>query len=231
LDSPIKEKSSGSDRGNKEKKHLVQSIRHLTDSVFVLRVDRHGVPAKAGQCCTVGVAGSGLNREYSLYSGSRDPYFEFLIKEVEGGRVSGSLKECRPGDPVELDGPYGRFILRKEEDKSRKYLFVATGVGIAPFHGFVRSCPGLDYKLLHGVRRLDERYDMDAYEKGRYRSCVSLEEGGDFRGRVTGYLKANPVELGTICYICGGSRMVEEAFGILRSQGIDSDHLFTEVFF
>jgi ferredoxin/flavodoxin---NADP+ reductase len=213
------------------KVHRVQSIRHLTDSVYVLRVDRHGLPAIAGQCATVGAAGSGLNREYSLYSGDNDPYFEFLIKEVEDGRVSGELKQCKPGDPVELDGPYGKFVIEVPADKSQKFLFVATGVGVAPFHGFVSSYSGLDYLLLHGVRFPDERYEMDHYNPDRYISCISRDRGGDFSGRVTDYLRNHPVDPGTCCYLCGNSAMVQEVYEILRAQGIGGDRLFTEVFF
>jgi len=214
-----------------ENPHRVQSIRYLSDSAFVLRVDRHDVPAVAGQCATVGAAGSGLNREYSLYSGDDDPYFEFLVKEVDGGRVSCALKKCRPGDTVELDGPYGKFVLEAPMDKTRKYLFMATGVGIAPFRGFVGSYPGIDYLLLHGVRYLAERYEMDFYRPGSYISCVSREQGGDFSGRVTDYLRLHQVDPERYCYLCGNSAMVREAYEILREQGVESDRLFTEVFF
>lgn len=209
----------------------VMNVRHLTDYTYVLRVERGGMPGIAGQCCTVGPAGSDVNREYSLYSGSDDPYFDFLIREVEGGRVSGALKNCKAGDEVDVDGPYGSFVIHEPHDSSQQYLFVASGVGIAPFHGFVRTYPWLDYRLVHGVRRLEERYDMEAYESSRYLSCVTGEAGGDYRGRVTDYLRQNPVDPRTCCYICGNSNMVWEVFDILRDQGVDGDHLFTEAFF
>ena len=230
---PGRAETGGSlDRGNNSDKiHRVQIVRHLTDSAFVLRVDRHGVRALAGQCCTLGVAGRDLNREYSLYSGTDDPYFEFLVKEVEGGQVSTALKNCRVGDPVEVNGPYGKFIIEEPEHSSHKYLFVATGVGIAPFHGFVSSYPHLDYTLIHGVRYLEERYDMQDYERVRYIGCVSRQQGGDFRGRVTDYLNKNPVDLQAFCYICGSSTMVQEVFNILRNQQVNPDRLFTEAFF
>lgn len=215
----------------KSKVHRVRSVRHLTEQVFVLRVDRHDVPAVAGQCATLGAHGSGLNREYSMYSGGDEPFLDFLIREVEDGRVSPSLKRLRPGDPVEMDGPYGRFVIEKPEDRSRRYLFVASGVGIAPFHSYLAAYPRLDYMLLHGVRFLRERYDFRDYEPGRYVACVTGEDGGDFRGRVTDYLRANPVQGQPYCYICGNAGMIAEAFDILRGQGVDGDRLFTEVFF
>ncbi len=214
-----------------EQIHRVQMIRHLTGEVFVLRVDRHNTPARAGQCATLGTCGSGLNREYSMYGGEMDPWFDFLIREVEDGQVSPRLKNLRPGDPVEMDGPYGRFVIEKPEDRSRRYLFIATGVGIAPFHSYLASHPWLDYRLIHGVRFMDERYDSQDYAPGRYVACVSRQDGGDFRGRVTGYLRANPADPECYCYVCGSSEMAAEVSGILRSQGVNGDHLFTESFF
>ena len=211
--------------------HTVQSIRHLNRSAFVLRIDRNDVNTVAGQCVTLGVSGSGINREYSLYSGEQDDYFEFLIKQIEGGQVSTELQQCRPGDQVDFDGPYGQFVLRNTENTALKYLFIATGVGIAPYRSFIRTCPGLDYTILHGIRYLDERYDMEEYESGRYISCVTRDAGGDFQGRVSAYLRANPVPADTICYLCGNNAMIAETYDILREQGLDGDHIFTEIFF
>lgn len=211
--------------------HRVISVRDLTRHTFVLRIERNNVPCTAGQCVTLGLHGSGINREYSLYSGEGDEYFEFLIREVEGGQVSCELHRCQPGDLVDFDGPYGRFIIEKPEDRERKYLFIATGVGIAPYRSFVRSYPWLDYRILHGVRYCEERYDMQEYPRERYIACVSREEGGDFRGRVSDYLARHPVERGTICYLCGNNAMIAEVYDLLRGQGVPGDNLYTEIFF
>jgi len=54
----------------------------------------------------------------------------------------------------------------------------------------VRSYPGLRYTLVHGVRRLEERYEHGDYPEGRLVSCVSGEAGGDVEGRVTAWLDA-----------------------------------------
>jgi ferredoxin-NADP reductase len=209
----------------------VQEVRDLTDATYVLRVDRHGLDFKAGQCVSIGIKGTGINREYSTYSGEQDPYLELLIREVENGLVSSALRACKPGDSLNFMGAYGSFVLENPEDSARKYLFVATGTGIAPFHAFVRTHPDIDYTLLHGVRYLNERYDSEDYGNGRYVSCVTNEDGGDFRGRVTDYLRQTPVDPGRICYLCGNRLMLAEAFDLLREQGVSGDNLFTEAFF
>ena len=211
--------------------HRVQQVRHLSPSAYVLRMDRDGLEFEPGQYINVGPADSIAMREYSIYSGKDDDYLEVLIKEVEGGLVSPALKTCRTGDLVSVEGPFGFFVTEPEERPSGRYLFIASGTGISPFHCLVRSYPRLDYRILHGVRTLSERYERDGYDATRYLSCVSREEGGDYAGRVTGYLREHPVDPESLCYLCGNCDMIYEAFDLLRSQGVSSNHLFAEVYF
>jgi ferredoxin-NADP reductase len=47
-----------------------------------------------------------------------------------------TLREMRPGDVVEVDGPYGDCIL---DDDTRVAVFLAGGIGITPFRSIVRQ--------------------------------------------------------------------------------------------
>jgi len=212
-------------------KPKVIHVRDLTASSYVLRVERLGMAFRAGQSITLGVRRMRVNREYTVYSGEQEPYFDVLIRDIQAGTVSPALRGCAPGEELECAGPYGSFVIEKPEDKSRRYLFVGTGTGIAPFHAFVRTHPNLNYRLVHGVRLLEERYDMADYARDRYIACVSNEKGGDFDGRVTDYLKQHPTDPQTICYLCGNGKMLSEAYDILRGQGVPSDQLHVEAFF
>lgn len=208
----------------------VLEIRNLTDATYVLRTERDKFVFIPGQCVNIGLVGSAVNREYSTYSNIKDNYLEFLIKKVPGGQVSTGLSELQPGTEVTLDGAYGRFTLQNPK-KSQKYTFIGSGTGIAPFHSFVKSYPGIDYKVLHGIRSESEQYDRQDYEKGRYFACVSKGKGGDFSGRVTDYLKTILLSPETIYYLCGNSGMINDAYDILRKSNINGSNIFTEVFF
>lgn len=212
-------------------RHLVQNVRHLTQESFVIRIDRHSFVAQAGQHVTLGPRQFAINREFSVYSAPDKPYIEFLIKARAGSETALALQQAQPGDEVDLAGPYGEFQIPALKERSHRYLFVATGVGIAPFHCFVAHYPELDYTVVHGIPRLEDRYDLTDYERSRYIACVSQEEGGDFQGRVTDYLRANPVEPDRLCYVCGRSNMVANVYDLLREQGVPSDNLLTETFF
>jgi ferredoxin--NADP+ reductase/benzoate/toluate 1,2-dioxygenase reductase subunit len=210
----------------------VIQVRELTPSAYVMRFERNGIPFRAGQHILLGKKDDIQAREYSIYSAEQDDYFEVLIKEVTEGLVSRQLKKLKPGDPLNFENPVGYFILRPDDIPGKKFLFIASGSGIAPFHSFVRSYPGLDYRLLHGVRYSSEAYERGDYSPERHTLCVTRDNDGDFKGRVTDYLRKYPVEdKDTLCYFCGNCEMIHEAYDILLKQGIPSDNLFAEVYF
>lgn len=210
----------------------VINVRDLTPSTYVIRFERNGIPFRAGQHILLGKKNDLQAREYSIYSAEQDDFFEVLIKEVKEGLVSKQLKKSMPGDPLNFEKPVGYFILNEEDIKTKKFLFIASGTGIAPFHSFVRSYPDFDYQLLHGVRYSGEAYDRDHYKADRHTLCTSRDSQGDFRGRVTDYLKQNPIkDKDTLCYFCGNCEMIHEAYDILLKQGVPSENLFAEVYF
>jgi ferredoxin/flavodoxin---NADP+ reductase len=209
----------------------VQGIRHLTDSAYVLRFDRNDRPFKAGQHVILGIKNENNAREYSVYSGENDDYFEVLIKEVLEGDVSRRLKKLRPGSQLQMDGPLGFFSMEPETTENHKVVLIATGTGIAPFRSFVRSYPGLNYHVLHGVRHGNEFYDKADYAPGRFTLCTSGDQEGDFHGRVTDYLRKQDIDTAAQYYLCGNVKMIHEAFDILKEKGVPEDHTHAEVYF
>ena len=210
----------------------VRNIRELTPTAYVLQFDRLNIPFRAGQHILLGKKGDIQAREYSIYSAEQEDFFEVLIKEVQEGIVSRQLKRLKPGEPVNFENPVGYFILKDEDIQKRKFLFIASGTGIAPFHSFVRSYPGLDYKLLHGIRYAGEAYEKETYDRDRLVLCTSRDKKGGYHGRVTDYLREYPIEdKNTLCYFCGNCEMIHEAYDILLKQGVPSENLFAEVYF
>jgi ferredoxin--NADP+ reductase len=210
--------------------HRVLAVRDLSASTYVLRFQRNGLEFQPGQYLVVGLQETIAMREYTIYSAPQDDFLEILVKEVPGGTVSRELRRCRPGDVLQVQGPLGFFTIGPDS-RGARFLFAATGTGVSPFHCFARSYPGLDYRLLHGVRYARELYERDTFDPGRFTACVTRDGGGDYRGRVTDLLKAEPVQPQTLCYLCGSCDMIYEAFDILRDQGVPREHLFAEVYF
>ena len=125
----------------------------------------------------------------------------------------------------------GYFRIDEEARAIARHCFIATGTGIAPFHSFVRSFPELNYTLLHGVRYASDRCNFELHDTERYIQCVSREDGGKFKGRVTDYLRQHPVNPDTLFYLCGNCDMIFEAYDILVHQGVPRHHIMSEVFY
>lgn len=212
--------------------HKVLEIKNLSKNTFRLKVERNDMPFVAGQCVNIGLPNAGVNREYSSYSGEAEQELGFLIREVDDGQVSPGLRALKAGDFVEIDGAYGLFTIPEPNDKSKSYVFIGTGTGVAPFHCFVKSYPQIEYTVIHGTRLADENYDSIDYQPGRYIHCVSSEATAhSFHGRVTDYIRKNPMGKEKVYYLCGNRNMINEIYDILREQGVSGTNIITEVFF
>jgi len=212
--------------------YKVLNIRDLSPSTYILRLERKELNFKPGQCFNLGLKGSGINREYSIYSGVDDSYLEFLIKEVKRGSVSPALRKVKPGDEVTLHGPYGAFTISSDKAKKTLFTFIATGTGIAPFHSFVRTYPDLDYRIINGVRTAEERYEYNDYDRKRLTTCVTRDDcWSGFKGRVTDYLQQHYIDPTQIYFLCGNQGMIQKGYDLLRIKGVSGDQIFTEAFF
>jgi len=212
------------------KKHKVIQTRQLTDSTFVVRLEKNGLEFQTGQFILLGFSNTD-RREYSVYSGEREDFLEVLVREVEGGKVSSKLRRLESGDTVQVDGPFGFFKFSPDMYPVKKFLFVATGTGISPFHSFVKTHAELNYRLIHGVRFANEAYDHDDFQQERVTLCTSGDSDGDFYGRVTAYLAEQNIEKDTNCFLCGNSEMIYEVFDILTAKGIPVSNIYSEVYF
>ena len=208
----------------------VDEVEWLSEATFVLKLDRGGLDFEPGQFVNVGTPDSIEMREYSIYSGPSDDRLEILVRRVDGGMVSPQLAKLRPGDSLRVEGPFG-YLTLDEHAQRGPLLWIATGTGVSPFRSFVRGYSELDYHVLLGVRERTELYKWHDFEPGRRTACLSRESGGDFEGRVTEYLRKVSIDPETMCYLCGNSAMIYEAYEILVELGIDAERVRSEVYY
>lgn len=211
--------------------YKVENIRPLTENTFILSLPKSRFKFVAGQHISLSIMGDYQSREYSIYSAEESNHLEVLVKEVEGGYFSPKLKHLKKGDMVEVHGPFGKFGLDEKKRDTHQHIFIASGTGIAPFHSMVKSYPELNYKIIHGVRYANEAYEMEEYDKKRFTVCASRDEKGDFKGRLTEYLKKIDFEKNTCFYLCGNSDMIFDAMEILKDKGFDRESVTVEVYF
>lgn len=209
----------------------ISDIRFLTDSTFILTFDRDELEFTAGQHVTIGTPESLHQREYSVYSSEKQDNMQILVKEILDGTVSNQLRKSMPGDFLVVNRPFGSFKLDTKNMFSKKHIFIATGTGISPFHSMIKSYPGIDYTILHGISFVSEAYDRDEYAPERYIPCTSKEKSSGFNGRVTDYLANHTTDPETVYYLCGNSSMIYEVSEILRAKGVSAINILREVYF
>jgi ferredoxin/flavodoxin---NADP+ reductase len=209
----------------------VLDLRFLTPETFVLRTEKPQMDMKAGQCFSLGTAKLGINREYSIYSGANDPYLEFLIRKVPEGSVSHALSRCEIGDEVQVGGPYGEFCLDEADLSRARFIFFATGTGIAPFRSFSLTYPELNFEIHHGVRFPEEQYEGDLYRDGCYRSYLSGTSRGKIKNYVTESASSIRIDPDDKFYLCGNRNMINDVIAILRKRKVSGSSIFTETFF
>ena len=211
--------------------YKVADIRQLTENTFILSLPKSRFKFIAGQHVSVSIMGDYQSREYSIYSSEESDHLEILVKEVEGGYFSPKLKHLKMGQFVEVHGPFGKFGLDEKRKDTHKHVFIASGTGIAPFHSIVKSVPDLNYEIIHGVRYMNEAYEIEDYDREKVTVCTSRDKKGDFNGRLTAFLKQKEFDKNTCFYLCGNSDMIFDAMEILKSKGFERESITVEVYF
>lgn len=205
--------------------------RYVNNEILILTLERNNLVFKAGQYVVLSFPNEKEAREYSIFSGENDSYIEILLKTVPAGSFSKRLGALQAGDELQIEGPFGFFVMREDEIYSKKHVFIATGTGLSPFKSYLKSYPNIDYKLLHGIAKLNEQIDANKFKKESIQYCVSREHSSYFNGRVTDFLKLSKVESSSIFHLCGNSEMINDVSDILENQGVDPENIRTEAFF
>jgi NAD(P)H-flavin reductase len=91
---------------------------------------------KIGQFATIKVK-DGVLRCYSFVSSPEElPFWEIFVDTTPGGPGTTYLKALKPGQCLETQAVGGHFTLNQ---KFKKFIFGATGCGIAPFLPMLKS--------------------------------------------------------------------------------------------
>lgn len=210
-------------------KHTIISIQNLSDSAYVVRFSKEDLDFIPGQYITVSLDKKD-SRPYSIYSSPRDEYFEILVKEVHAGNVSLLLRKCNIGESIYVHKVMGHFKL-PENYINKRFCFIATGTGIAPFRSFTKAHKDLDYKIFHGISNLNESYGKDLYSDKKITTCTSKSNDGDFIGRVTSAIKDVELAQFDYFYLCGSYEMIDDVHDILAENGISHKQIKTEGYF
>ena len=183
-------------------------------------------------------------RPYSMAGLSDDGMFEFHVRLVSDGRVTGYIaNQLKIGDAVKVSGPLGSAYLRRKHEAPM--LCVAGGTGLAPILSILRGAieGGMrnPIHLYFGVRSPRDVYGLE-WLTGLQRAHPELKvhvvvgSGGDPAtqrcGLVTQAIKHDLGGLdGWRAYLCGSPPMVEAATLVAKTKGIAPEHVYADAFY
>ncbi len=246
---PVNAADSDTDLGTYEV--TVESYRPLNLSVAEVRfyVDKQDFAFRPGQYVIFHIpdAPRVVRRSYSISTPPSDRrHFEICVRAVAGGYGSNYVHRLRPGDRLQVEGPYGDFVL--DEESERDIIMIATGTGMAPIKSMLMHL--LDkrskrkVRLFFGLRHESELFYTDllrglAAHYPTFEYWITLSQAGPDRwagplGRVTelidAHLSADDVDRSEV-YLCGGRPMIESCSARLRARGMGADAIKYERFF
>jgi naphthalene 1,2-dioxygenase ferredoxin reductase component len=183
-------------------------------------------------------------RPYSMAGLSTDGEFEFHVRVVPDGRVTGYVaRDLKVGDAVKVSGPLGSAYLRRKHEAPM--LCVAGGTGLAPILSIVRGAIAQGMRnpihLYFGVRSPRDIYGLAWIESLQrdhpgLRVHVVVTSGGNPAtqrcGLVTDAIEHDHGDLADWrAYLCGSPPMVEAATVVARRRGISAEHIYADAFY
>lgn len=175
---------------------------------------------------------------FSLSSPPGGPHLRFTTST--GGDFTERLASLRPGTPVIVEGPFGRFT--RAVCRGSKALLVGGGMGIAPIRPLAEELArdGVDVCVLYRSRRQIDvafRGELDALasQHGIRVEYLVSDRGPRGWSRLdwftpTNLLKLVPDAAEREIFICGPGGMTRQLVWTLRSIGAPADQIHTEAF-
>jgi Na+-transporting NADH:ubiquinone oxidoreductase subunit F len=164
------------------------------------------------------------------------------------GVVSSWLFSLKPGDLVDVDGPFGHFYV---EPSQREAVFIGGGAGMAPLRAQILDLletQRSDRKISfwYGARSRRELYYQDVFDRLQqeqdnfsWNPVLSETEPGDAWEGYTGYvhqaaydnyLLRHPAPESCEYYLCGPPLMVQSTLAILDELGVLPENIHFDDF-
>ena len=208
-------------------------------------------PFNPGQYATLGLMGPEklVQRPMSISSSAdRLDEYEFFVRLVHNGEFTPLLWERSVGDPINIKGAKGRFVL---QDDGRTCLLVASGTGLAPFVSMIETLRDRgetrDLVLLHGVSHdfdLAWRAELEALVASgaftlRYAATISRPQNCPDWAGLTGRVEAiveGQLDLhaltpdNTTIYLCGNPDMIDAVEQAAAARGFPPEQVRKELY-
>ena len=178
----------------------------------------------------------------------------FKMLPVPPGIASTYVFSRKPGDKVMISGPYGEFLLPKDDPEDKEYIFVGGGAGMAPLrshimHLFKTLKTKKEVHFFYGARALVEAFYLEDFaeiekEFPNFHFHLALDRpdpAADAAGvKYTAgfvhnvmnetYLKNHEAPEDIKYFMCGPPMMVSSVVNLLDSLGVAPESILYDNF-
>ena len=173
---------------------------------------------------------------------------------VNPGIASSYVFTRKPGDKVTISGPYGEFLLPKDDPDNVEYIFVGGGAGMAPLRSHIMQLfktlkTGRKVSFFYGARALVEAFYLEDFaeiekEFPNFKFYLALDRpdpAADAAGvKYTAgfvhnvmyetYLKEHETPEDIKYFMCGPPMMVASVNKLLDSLGVPPENVLYDNF-
>jgi predicted ferric reductase len=220
--------------------HSVEREARGVFSVYISGRDLHKFEAEAGQFALWRFLDSRRWWQAHPFSISAIPdgrHLRVTVKNI--GDYTSSIHQLRPGTPLLVEGPFGKFI---ERPANRKVVLIAAGIGITPIRPLAEemAVDGFDVQVLyraHSEGDLIFKKELDALSaRHGVRIHYLLPQAGGRRSNREAWVQ--PAYLARLvpdvadraAYVCGPVAMMRVLRQSLESLGVPRDRIRSEIF-
>ena len=199
---------------------------------------------KAGQFMFVTIPSETgeLKKHFTISSSPTEKDFIEFTKKLTGSQYSNALDSLKIGETINIDAPYGNFVLDKTIEKIG---MLSGGIGITPLRSMCKYSTDLKLKLniilLYGNNSLEEiafKEEMDklSKENKNLKVVYTLNNFPSYWNGYTGFIDANmlkkeiPDYKSRIFYTCGPPAMVEAMKKLLGKLNFPKEKIRIENF-
>ena len=219
----------------------VTGVSALSAALFEVRLKpSRPLAFWAGQYLEIWVPGTNRRRSYSIASppSSRDELV-LVIRRLPGGASSAVVDRVRPGDVLDIEGPFGslRFI-----ESGRPVIMVALGHGIAPFLSMLRDSSerrvSVPITLYYGGSPEERAFGSELAGLGGSLAGFEVVQPTGTTGDGSGLSVLTQLVAGALrdascydAYLSGSPAMCDALGMLLAAKGLPEDRIRSEKFY
>ncbi|MFO1472118.1 MAG: ferric reductase-like transmembrane domain-containing protein [Turneriella sp.] len=186
----------------------------------------------AGSIVYLRFEGQGFSRQWHPFSVASCRYEDDLRLLIKGlGADTRKIGDLHRADLVLIRGPFREFT----PDFSRQQIWIAGGIGIAPFAGYAACLAHYTHgrvSLFHFIEREEQKLSLKSYAGNMPAAFTetSVHTPAHTLPDLSAVLSAARENLGAQFIVCGPPRFMRYIRRTLKHAGVDAPNIETEEF-